>query len=132
MTRVLLLLFVALLFPAYAKAENDDLLEQADTQMGNKELPLSTTAAAQSIAPIALDLREGQPPESTLVPRSTAAPPIEPSASAPSPSWHPSTWVWVGAGAVVAVACTGLLLAYGTRDRYPTAGFGAQTIGARR
>lgn len=114
MPKVLLIVLIGLLFfPVRAEAE--------------QEAPLFSASAAQSIALMA---SEGPPSESAIVPRSAAVQPIELPAPAPSPSWYRSTWVWVGAGAVVAVVGTGLLLAYGTRDRYPSPGFGRQTIGA--
>jgi hypothetical protein len=40
-----------------------------------------------------------------------------------------STWLWIGAGTVVAVVGTSLALIYGRGDRYPSTAFGSQTIG---
>ena len=64
-----------------------------------------------------------------IVPPAAPVVVVEQPAPPPSHSWRRSTWVWIGAGAVVAAVGTGLLLVYGTRDHYPSAGLGTQTVG---
>jgi tetratricopeptide (TPR) repeat protein len=101
---------------------------------GEKTSALFFVAAGQSVSPEGLNF-EDKRPLPTLVAATAPAPvvavqePAQAPVPAPAPSWRRSTWVWIGAGAVVLAVGTGLLLVYGSRDHYPSTGFGTQAIG---
>ena len=100
---------------------------------GAKKAAAFSAAAGKTVL-LVLDFEEKQPP---LPPLAVSAPlPVGPvqqpapvQASPAQRSRLRSTWLWVGAGVVVAAVGTTLLLIYGSHDRYPSTGFGTQSIG---
>jgi hypothetical protein len=97
---------------------------------GEKKATPFTATAGQTIV-LVLDLGEKQPlpPAVVVVPAPLPVSPVEQPAPARR-SLLRSTWLWVGAGVMVAAVGTTLLLIYGSHDRYPNTGFGTQSIGA--
>jgi hypothetical protein len=95
---------------------------------GDKTTAAFEVAAGQSVALLGLNFAEPLPAP-VIVPPAAPVVSIEQTAPPPSHSWRRSTWVWIGAGAVVAAVGTGLLWIYGRRDHYPSTGLGSQTIG---
>ena len=85
-------------------------------------------AAAQTVS-LGLDFGERQPlPPPVVVPVPLPVSLVQQSAPRPR-SLLRSTWLWVGAGALVAVVGTSLILIYGRSEHFPSTGFGTQTIG---
>ena len=97
-----------------------------------KVAPFNATAGR--IVVLVLDFEEKQPlPPAVVVPAPLLVSPVQqpaPVQSSPARrSLLRSTWLWVGAGVVVAAVGTSLILIYGSHDRYPNTGFGTQGIG---
>jgi tetratricopeptide (TPR) repeat protein len=101
-----------------------------------KSTPFTATAGKMSL--VSFDFEE-EPPAPVVEGRNSLPPPVvapvvSPATTAQEPapaqrSLLRSTWLWVGVGAVVAVVGTGLILIYGSHDRYPSTGLGTQSIG---